>query len=555
MCACAQILNLDIILSKFNFQNLSFFTYKNVFIKIYENNTKIMWYYWCVYFVLEYIEEKEEKTKYFFFIHIGGYVMKTIKRVAVGAAVFFAFVTVGYSVNTSNVIAKDQMSFSAGSLGNKKNFQNQIIAEAPDLTINAGMAKGTVVQSKPKIEYEGFKFNKGYMVQADSYSEGVEVVAGDSDLLVTIYYTISDSLSFSAGRLKSGNLRIWESDGDLHEEVPSSVKYQEASVYTYRVNSNDSIWLGSSYNSLVLLGVSSEIAEPIEEDEPVSTAVTKSVLNKHLEASTLTGDFSNHQERCTNEELGYYFEPYNEGNIYKYSGTTTAEYADYIIVEPTNSGIQFYVSSEDTTVTFEIGDYSYLGLSSFGLINTETGEFLAPENKDLTRKLFSSKEIYYTSSKTTVTYNINEVGTYALVFPSTFGSRGGKIYSIDVNLGLEATLEEKVVDDNDGTVMFIGSIKGMAGSSINYDLASGYFDIDISNYCELTSRVKRVYEQSDMYSCDRIANVYYVLGNIAGLYGIEGIPGETITVSLTLNLADGTMITVGSVAAVVPEVQ
>lgn len=478
--------------------------------------------------------------------------LRKLNRIAAASAVFFAFVALGVKSNV-NILAKDDLSFDASALKSNATYKNTTVESYDDFSIYS--KSSVVAKAKSTIYAEDYSFTKGLVSNS---SDGIKITSNADNIEFNVYYTISTKTNFTNGRIKNGSLTITNSSDEETVTEENASLFTTALSYTFTIaEANDYVWLGSTNNNLVLLGVSYTVAEPVRFAKIASIDTTKayqtSYFTKHLDATTLSGDFSNNKELCTDEELGYFFSPYNNGNIYKYNDDTTAEYADYILVEPSGAGIEFYISSDNATVSFEIAGNGYLGISAFGLIDLSTNTYVAPvSTSGLSRRLFQTTNQFYVGNKTTVSYNLTKVGSYALVFPSMFLSTGGRVYSADVTMQYSASLNEVFTAENDGTVKFIGAINGLSKGCFQ-DVETAYFDIEISNLCSFTSSIGKVYEQSDNYGLQYVDNQFYCLGNIENLYTIGGgmLIGETISVSLVLNLADGSSLTVGVCSGVI----
>lgn len=475
--------------------------------------------------------------------------LRKLNRIAAASAVFFAFVALGVKSNV-NILAKDDLSFDASSLKSKATYKNTTVASYDDFSI---YSKSSVVSSAYRTVYaEDYSFTKGLVSNS---TDGIKITSNADNIQFNVYYTISTNNNFKNGRVSKGSLTVKNSSDEKTTLDDTASSYTTALSYSFTISSaNDYVWLGSTSNNLVVLGVSYSVVEAKRSAVVDTTkAYQTSTFTKHLDAKTLSGDFSNNKELCTDEELGYFFSSYNNGNIYKYNDDTTAEYADYILVEPSGSGIEFYISSDNATVSFELEGNGYLGISAFGLVDLSTNTYVAPASTSgLSRRLFQTTNQFYVGNRTTVTYNLTAVGSYALVFPSMFLSTGGRVYSADVTMQYSASLNEVFTADNNGTVSFIGTINGLSKGCFQ-DVETAYFEISITNLCDITSNIKKVYEQSTSYGLEAVDNQFYCLGKISGLYTIsEGaLIGETVSVSLVLNLVDGSSLTVGVCSGVI----
>lgn len=476
--------------------------------------------------------------------------LRKLNRIAAASAVFFAFVALGVRSNV-NVLAKDDLAFDASELKDKKTYKNTTVSSNDGFSI---YAKSSVVSTSTKtITYGDYSFNRGLVSNS---TDGIKITANSDNIQFNVYYTVSTNNSFRKNNYSKGTLTIKDSSNEKTVTDESVSSFTTALTYSFTISSaDDYVWLGSTSNNLVVLGISYSEVSTVRYAKAVDTsnAYSQSTFNKHLDANTLKGDFTNNKELCTDEELGYFFSPYNNGNIYKYNSDTKAEYADYILVEPSGAGIEFYNSSNNTSVSFEIEGNGYLGISAFGLLDLSTNQYVAPvSTSGLSRRLFQTTNQFYVANKTTVTYNLTAVGSYALVFPSMFLSTGGRVYSADVTMEYSASLNESFSVDNDGTVNFVGVINGLSKGCFN-DVDSAYFDIDISNLCSFTSKIGNLYEKSSDYGLAYAENQFYCLGYISGLYSIGGgmLIGETVSVSLVLNLSNGSNIYVGICSGVI----
>ena len=193
--------------------------------------------------------------------------------VVTGAKVNAATSTYNANEETGNIAKNGTNPFATKTLFN-------LTSGSKDITL--GTAKSDIHEAASNYTYT---FTKGLWVASTTTSSGtgIKVTALDDNISFKFYYTISNSSKFSNGEYNAGGMNIWDSTGSektgyIDTSTIQQTTYSVCLTQEYTITTkNDYVWLGTTANRLVLLGVEASggktSAEYISEAESAISAI------------------------------------------------------------------------------------------------------------------------------------------------------------------------------------------------------------------------------------------------------------------------------------------